>query len=262
MSMPIAAEALVPSIVPASTTDAEMIAMWLHRKPATTQRAYRSAVARFLPFVGVPLRLVTLRHFQDFLDDLDQAGLKPATQRRIISSVKSLLTSANKANYIPFNVGVMIAPPKLEDTLAERILSEKDVARLLALEPDPRNHALLCLLYRAGLRISEVAQLRWRHLVESGDAGQVTVLGKGQKTRHILLDTDTWAEVHALRGLAEDTAPVFTSRSHRHTHTDPHTGQRVTVTTAALSTTQIWRIVKAAARRAHLKSTMSPACPC
>ena len=83
--------------------------------------------------------------------------------------------------------------------LAERILEEAEVERLIALEPNRRNHALLRLLYLAGLRLSEAAALNWHDLRKRGSAGQVTIFGKGGKTRAVLLPASLWRELAALR---------------------------------------------------------------
>jgi integrase/recombinase XerD len=52
---------------------------------------------------------------------------------------------------------------------------------------------LLRLLYASGGRVSEIVNLRWRHVQPNGDSGQITVTGKGNKTRAIKLSKDTWA---------------------------------------------------------------------
>jgi integrase len=56
---------------------------------------------------------------------------------------------------------VVKAPP-LKNALAERIMAEPDTLRVIALEPKPRNRALITLLYGGGLRIAELCGLRWR----------------------------------------------------------------------------------------------------
>jgi len=130
--------------------------------------------------------------------------------------------------------------PAVKDTLAERIMSESDVQRMLALETDPRNAALLRLIYAAGLRISEACGLRWRDLTQRDDAGQVTVFGKRGKTRVVRLPSPVWQRLVVLRGDADEDAPVFQSREGGH-----------------LDASQVHRIVKAAARRAGLSEAVS-----
>ena len=39
-------------------TDHQLIALWLHGRPTTTQAAYRGDVTRFLTFAGKPLETV------------------------------------------------------------------------------------------------------------------------------------------------------------------------------------------------------------
>jgi integrase len=106
-----------------------------------------------------------------------------------------------------------VRAPKQKEALAERILAESDAHRLLALEQEPRNHVFLRLLYLAGLRISEACAPRWRDLQPRQDGGQVTVFGKGGKTRVVLLPAASWGELVALRAEAGPDAPVFRSRS-------------------------------------------------
>jgi integrase/recombinase XerD len=54
----------------------------------------------------------------------------PATRARRLRALKSLLSVAAKIGYLPFNVGAAIRGPRLEHTLAERILSEQQVLHL------------------------------------------------------------------------------------------------------------------------------------
>lgn len=115
---------------------------------------------------------------------------------RRLKALKSLLSFAARLGYMPFNVGAAIRGPKVEQKLAERILSERQVFGLLeAVEDQPRDHALLRLLYNGGLRVSELVALRWRNLVD----GIANVTGKGGKTRVVRLSRGTWAELQALR---------------------------------------------------------------
>jgi integrase/recombinase XerD len=224
-------------------TDSRLIELWLHGRPLTTQRAYRRDVGRLFRWTHKGLRELTLADLQSFADSLSQSErpLTASSQARVLSGVKSLLTFGHSTGYLPVNVGAALRLPKGKNRLAERIAPESAVQRMLALESNPRNHALLRLLYGAGARVSEACALRWRDLQERGEAGQVTVYGKGGKTRAILLSPETWRKLAALRGTASPDDPVFRSRKG-----------------GALDTSQAWRIVKAAARRAGLAEGFSP----
>jgi site-specific recombinase XerD len=68
-----------------------------------------------------------------------------SSQARKFSGVKSLLSFAHRLGYTAFNVGAVVKLPSIKGTLAERIMSEPDMQRMLALETDPRNAALLRL---------------------------------------------------------------------------------------------------------------------
>ena len=112
--------------------------------------------------------------------------------------MKSLLAFGQRVGYLRFDVGAAVKLPPVKDALAERILDREAVLRLLDREPDARNRALLRLLYAGGLRVSEACALRWRDLQPREDAGQVTVYGKGGKTRVVLLSPATWRVLLAL----------------------------------------------------------------
>jgi integrase/recombinase XerD len=101
---------------------------------------------------------------------------------------------------------------------------------------------LLRLLYTAGLRVDEIAHLAWRDLRERGDAGQVTAYGKGGKTRVVLLPASVWHELLSIRDGAAPDAPIFASRTRG----------------GFLTTTQVRRLVYAAAAAASLDERPSP----
>jgi integrase/recombinase XerD len=102
----------------------------------------------------------------------------------------------------------------------------------LALETNVRNAAPLRLTYGAGLRIAEVCALAWRDLAARDDAGgQITVFGKGGKTRVVLLPVSVWRALTRLRGEAGPDEPVF--RSAKGGHLDPSAAHRVVKRAAA-----------------------------
>ena len=223
-----------------ATSDEQLISLWLHGRPETTTRAYAADVENFRAFVPKPLRRVTIGDLQEFSDGLEH--LSNASRARRLSAVKSLLSFGHRIGYLAFDVGRPLRLPKPHNDIAQRILSEEEVLAMITCESNPRNKALLRLLYSAGLRASEACNLRWQDLQPRDSAGQVSIRGKGAKLRHILLTEATWAALQELRSGARDNAPVFASRKRG----------------GPLDTSQVRRIVLAAAKRANISKAVSP----
>ena len=229
------------SMIPSqAATDSQLVALWLHDKRPETQKAYADDLARFQAFNGgKPLATVTLGDLQAFADSLSE--LSANSQRRMLASIKSLLTFGQKIGYITFNVGAAQKLPAAKDTLAERILTEAQVHSMIALTPGRRDKVLLQLLYASAARVSELTALRWRDVQPNKKAGQVTLFGKRGKTRAVVLSEPMYTALIALRGSAGNDQPVFVSRKG-----------------GKLDESQVWRIVRAAARRAGIAADVSP----
>jgi integrase/recombinase XerD len=221
----------VPTV--ARQTIDQLIELWVHGKSVHTQRYYRKDAHRFKEFVGKPIDRVTLIDLQAFCNHLTSSNLTGSSQGRVISSVKALLKFGHQLGVLPVDVGKPIRPPKVKDTLTERILSEATVLAMIGSEHHPRNRALLKLLYGAGLRVSELCRLKWRDLQPRDYGGTVTVYGKGGVTRVVALDWDIWFDLMSLRSDANRDDPVFKSRNKG----------------GHLSNMQVIRIVRAAALR-------------
>ncbi len=232
--------------------DLHLISLWLHGKSLHSQTAYRQDVDQFIDHVDLPLSHVRLQHLWQWADHLRARGLAPNSQARKLAAVKSLFSFGHRIGYLAFNVGAAVTLPSVPDRLNERILPELAVQRILELEKNSRNAVLLRLFYASGARVSELARLYWGALMERGTengqpVGQVTLLGKGQKTRAVLLSSPTWLALLALheeeteKGYGARNDAVFRSRKG-----------------GPLSRQQLWRIVRKAARRAGLDQAVSP----
>jgi integrase/recombinase XerD len=227
-------------VVRQADSDEQLIALWLHGRPEHTQRAYRADMDRFILYIEKPLRSVKLVDIQGFIDHLNESRLKPSSVHRAMSAVKSLFAFGFRLGYLQFDIGRAIKIPSFRDELAERILSETEVLRIISLEPNPRNRAILLTLYAGGFRVSEICSLKWRHLQERDSTGQITVFGKGDKTRSVLMPRSVWEVLRSLQGDLPSDAPVFRSRKRGH-----------------LDESQVWRIVTRAAERAGIDKNVS-----
>ena len=242
------------AVVPEGTTEDKLIELWIRlKKSEHTQRAYRRDVEVFRDFVEKPLASVTLEDALDFCDNLDELEitnkrgevkqLEDNSKRRIINSVKSLYSFAYTSGIFPANVMAAIKPPSAKSAISQRILSEATVLKMVVLEQDPRNHAILHTLYAAGLRVSELCNLRWRHVIRRADGVQLDIMsGKGDKQRHVLLPESSWEVLSAIREGASDNDFVFQSRQEV-SREGYYKGTR-------LDTTTVFRIVREAAKHA------------
>ncbi len=222
------------SLIALNEHDAHLIAMWVHGKSQHTQRAYRHDVYSLLTYLGKDIQSITLSDLQAFSDTL--IG-KDTTKARTHNSIKSLLTFAHSVGYTSINVGKAWGTPVVREQLAQRIMEEADTIRLIDNERDARNHTMLRLLYHCGMRVSEVVSLRWVDLTPRKEGGQVSIFGKGSKTRQVCISLSMWHELlgHDTTLLGTDTY-VFQSRK-------SNEGTR------PMDTSQVNRIVEKAAIR-------------
>jgi len=229
-------------IIPAQAdSDGKVISLWLHGRSPHTQKAYSTDINRLFSFVNIPLKGIALGDLQEFVDSLSESGLKESSQHRMIASVKSLFSFAQKIGYLKYNPAKALISPKFKDELSERILSEAEVQRIIAMENNPRNRLLVRVLYAGGIRVSELCRLKWSDLQVREKGGQMTIFGKRGKTNHIILPEPLWSDLMMYKGERLDDTPVFQSRKGGH-----------------LSCVQVWRIVKQSARGAGIKKDPSP----
>ena len=219
--------------------DEQLIDLWLFGRCARTKAAYQRDVARFRAFVLKPLPTVTLRDFQMYVESLNGAT---ASKRLAVASLKSLYSFAMKIGYLRFNVAAAVHAPKADTALAETFSPGSkrpthDRSGWQSPGPDAvaGAHAL-------GVRVSELCGASWRNCQQNGDSGQITVMGKGAKIRSIVLPTGLWKDLMEFRGQSADEEPVFAS-----TKGGGH-----------LDRSQAFRIIKAAAKKAGIKMSVSP----
>jgi integrase/recombinase XerD len=217
-----------------AANDDQVIALWLATKRNTkTVYQYQLSVRRLFEVTGRQICEMTLNDLLIFTDSL--SSMRPATQAQRIASVKSLYSFCHKIGYVRVNVAALLRAPQSKDTLNERILTEEEVLRLTMAAWSPRDKALIRMLYRTAGRISEVVTITWADLVVKPEQGQVTLFGKGGKTRVVQIPLTLVSALQDIRDGAENSERIF-----------PITRQRA------------WSIVKATAKRAGITDKLSP----
>src|SRR5713226_8472779 len=119
--------------------DAQILELWLDRQPSQhTRGCYQRDSARLLAHARKPLVRITLDDLQSFSRSLIALGLAPISRARTLAAVKSLFGFCYRMRYLPANPAAELPLPRYENRLAERILGEDDVRRMLVAEQRPR----------------------------------------------------------------------------------------------------------------------------
>lgn len=244
-----------PPAASGAGTDAQLTALWLARFASAHTRAgyardVRACLASAARAAGAPVALagLTVADLMAWRAQRCAQGRAPATVNRGLAAVTSLLAFAQRTGYLSRNVGRAVEALPAPCRLAERILDETAVQRLLQAGRSRRDRLFLHFLYYAGCRVTEATGLCWRDLagLDAPDPTRPVVAalhGKGGRTRHVPLPAFLGQALRAWRRHAAGPAdaPVFATR----------TGRR-------LDRKQAWQMVRAAARRAGLAPPVSP----
>jgi integrase/recombinase XerD len=187
-------------------SDADLCALWLASRGPNTRRAYEADAHLFLAKQSGSLPSASALDVVSFAVNLNGA---PATRARRIASVRSLLGFAFAVGYTRTNLAVALKVPRVTDALHSRILSEEEVAAVVAELAPGRDRTLGRFLYASGGRLGEVLRLRWADL----RGARVHFLGKGERARVVVVPVGIAAELQQLRSKhASDAAFVFTGR--------------------------------------------------
>jgi integrase/recombinase XerD len=203
-------------------TDRELLKVWLKRHAdgsPHTVRAYARVGARFiaaLAAAGADLRKATVEDVQAALEAMrskaDGSPVRPATVNMYVAAVKSFLGFAHRVRFTRFNAAPLIKLKKAPRQIAQRILGELEVRDLIKHAKPGRDRLMLQVAYFGGLRVSELVSLTWSQVIrrDSGEA-QLSVVGKGDKDRQVLIPATIAGPLLASRGDARASAPVFAS---------------------------------------------------
>lgn len=135
--------------------------------------------------IGQPTE-VTQHHIRAFIAQRHRQGLGGKSLQRLLSAVRSLFRWLLREGLAEHNPATPVRAPKSPRHLPAT-LDADSIGQLLEIPCDTplaiRDKAIMELFYSSGLRLSELAGLRWEQLDLA--SGMVTVTGKGNRTRMV-----------------------------------------------------------------------------
>jgi len=128
---------------------------------------------------------ITLTDLRLFINWINELGMIPSSQARILSGIKAFYKYMLMEDIISDDPSELLESPKIQRKLPDT-LSYEDINKLIAAidlsRPDgARNKAILEVLYGCGLRVSELTELKLSNLYL--DIEFIKVTGKGSKER-------------------------------------------------------------------------------
>lgn len=187
----------------------------------------------------------------DFIEFINELGLSPYSQARMLSGLKSFYKYLLYEQLIDKDPSELLEAPKLgrklPDTLEffeiEQLLGAIDMST----PEGTRNRAMLETLYSSGLRVSELISLRISNIYF--DEGFLRVVGKGSKERLVPIGRE--ARKH-----------IMLYRDHVRSHVEVKKGHEDTLFLnrrgKGLSRVMVFMIIKELSREINLNKNISP----
>ena len=152
--------------------------------------AYTRDVTKLMEFLDMskkihdPLQVKPI-DLLDFIKFIHELGLSPYSQARIVSGIKGFYKYLSYENFISTDPSELLELPrlgrKLPDTLSIHEIDLLFEAIDMSKASGPRDRAMAETLYSAGLRVSELVNLKISNIYD--DIGFLRILGKGNKER-------------------------------------------------------------------------------
>ena len=168
---------------------------------ANTAAAYSDDVdklVRYLADAGVGIERVTTDELERFICTLQDIGIQPRSQARIISGIKSFYKFLRLEGYMENDPTELLLTPSIGRHLPE-VLTIAEIDRMIdaidmSKSEGQRNRAIIETLYGCGLRVSELVGLKLSQLFL--EERYVIIQGKGYKQRLVPISPATIEQIN------------------------------------------------------------------
>jgi integrase/recombinase XerD len=165
--------------------------------------AYVSDVEKLLNFIKIdekviPVESITLSDLKNFVELINNLGIAPRSQARIISGIRSFFKYLLMEDIIERDPSLLLEMPLIGQKLPV-FLSIQEIDLLensidLSKQEGHRNRAIIETLYSCGLRVSELVNLKLTNLFFEFDF--IKVIGKGDKERLVPISEKAKKEIN------------------------------------------------------------------
>lgn len=205
---------------------------------------------RFLEDEQIKISDVSYRDLQQFVARLQDIGIHPRSQARIISGIKSFYRFLLLDAYITADPTELLESPKIGLKLPE-VLTVDEINGILdsidlSLAEGQRNRAMLEVLYSCGLRVSELTGLRYSDVFF--DEQFIKVEGKGSKQRLVPI-SDT--AIREIRNYLYDRGKIVVKKGFEDILFLSRRG-------TGLSRIMVFHVIKQQAEMAGIRKNVSP----
>lgn len=176
-----------------------------------TLSAYRTDLSKLFAFLNVSreeqLKNITETSLNSFMLHMEKDGFRPASQRRMLCTIRRFFDYAVTQNLCNNNPSLRIHAPEGQSQ-SGRILSEEELERLLK-APDictvrgQRDRAMFELLYATGMHVKELLACKCSQLHTASGFVSVTT---GEKNKLFPIGSDT---VSIIKQYAEQARTTF-----------------------------------------------------
>ena len=195
---------------------------------------------------------VDRQDLQDFLRYLNELGLAPRSQARLLSAIKSFYRFLIMEELVGSNPTETIDAPKLGRKIPEVLSFEEIQSMLAAIDLSTphgqRNRAMLETLYACGLRVSELVGMKINNIYL--ELGYIKVSGKGNKERIIPIGEEAAKHIRFyLEGVRRHLKKI-----------DPEHRQYLFLNRRGKQLTRVYvfMVVKESAKAAGIEKSVSP----
>lgn len=218
--------------------------------------AYVRDIDKFTQFLSLHQQEISpskveLTLLEDFLHWINELGMTPSSQSRIISGLRSFYTYCLLEQISTNDPTALLETPKLPKKLPD-VLSFEEIEKIIkaidvSTPEGTRNRAIVETLYSCGLRVSELVNLKLSCFYP--DAGFIRVTGKGDKERLVPIGSSAIKYINIYRTNIRIHFPVITG--YEDVVFLNRRGKK-------LSRVMIFLIIKALAKKAKITKIISP----